>query len=512
MPVETPRKDYENVLVKWERLRDCFKGRDAILKAGQKYVPDLPGADPNGNRAYRERGNFYNAVGRTVQGMNGAIFQEAPEVEMQESFKPILDDITLTNVPFETFATETGKEVFLTGRYGVLVDMPVQPTEVGALRRADVDMRPYCVGYCAENIINWRTERRGGDEILTMVVLKEDVEVPIAGDPFTCHVVCQYRVVQLDAAGDCTVTLWQQKSEGEKTYVAQAPITLMRRGEALKFVPFVFMGALSPTPDVEQPPLIDLADVNLGHWRNSVDHEYGLHLVALPTPWVAGAKGADDGKRKIGPSVCWELEANGSAGMLEFTGAGLAALVAAMDEKKKQMATLGARLLEDAPSTSETMGAVKLRHSGETASLKTVAQSLEQGFTQFLQICVWWQGTDAAKPSDTEVEVELNKEYLQIRATPPEIQVGLTALQAGEISFETWYNLLQTGGWAREGVTSEDEQKQIQTEKDLVPEPTIDPNLSPGEPVPAPPPGPKKKVVTGPDGKVKYTISEEPAA
>jgi len=503
MPVYDTRKDFDNILPKWQRLRDCFNGRDAVLAAGDKYVPNLPGADVAGNKAYRERGNYYNAVGRTVQGMNGVIYQSAPEVELPSISEPLLDDITLTNITFESFSTEVGKEVFLTGRYGVLVDMPVQSVE-GTLK-PEVDMRPYCVGYRAEDIINWRTERRGGDEVLTMVVLKEDVEMPKEGDIYACVRVCQYRAVLL-RDNICVQILYREKA-GEAGVYEQygAEVILKRRGDSLNFVPFIFMGAIKPTPELEHPPLIDMADVNLGHWRNSVDHEYGLHLVALPTPWVSGVKGQSTGPMKIGPSVVWELEAQGSAGMLEFSGAGLAAIVTAMGEKKKQMATLGARLLEDAPIAAETAAAVKLRHGGETASLRTVAQSLEQGFTQMLQICVWWQSTEA-KPSDAVVKVELNKEYLNIRATPQEIQVALTALQAGEMAFETWYNILQTGGWAREGVTAEDEQKAIKTAKELEPEPRIDPELSPNEP---PPSGVKKKVIRNADGSVKYQISEE---
>lgn len=479
MPIDTARKDYQDILPKWERLRDCSKGRDNILKAGKKYVPLLPGADDKENQAYRERGNFYNAVSRTVQGMNGAIFQEAPDVDVPEAMSDLLKDITLTSVTFESFATQVGNEIVLMGRYGVLVDMPVQP--VNGQDKLTVDMRPYCVGYTAENIINWRTERQGGDEVLTLVVLRETIEVPNAEDPYCADNVVQYRAVIL-IDGKAISRLYRQTGQGTNIYAQYgADVPLMRRGEALTFVPFVFLGALKPTPDLEQPPLIDLADVNLGHWRNSVDHEYGLHLVALPTPWIAGGKGTTDGVMKIGPSQVWELNIQGSAGMLEFSGAGLGAIVAAMEEKKKQMATLGARLLEDAPTTAETASAVKLRHGGETASLRTVAQSLEQGLTQALQMCVWWDGTEA-HVIDAPVTVELNKEYLDIRASPQEVQVALTALQAGEISYETWYDLLQTGGWSREGVDVDQEQKDIAKRKALEPEPAINPELSPKEP------------------------------
>lgn len=499
MPVDTIRDDVKAISSQWKRLRDCSAGRDAILKAAEQYVPDLPGADKNANIAYRARGNFYNALGRTVEGMNGALFQEAPEVDITDTFKAMLDDITLTSIPFETFAAEAGEEVFLVGRYGVLVDIDdtTNPTN-----------RPYCVGYEAESIINWRVERRSGQEMLTMLVLQESAELPYdAADPFVCKTVVQYRVLTLTPEGKCVRELWRAKTDDQSQFeVFGEAVPLMRRGDALTFIPFIFFNALSPTPDLEAPPLLDLADVNLGHWRNSVDHEYGLHLVALPTPWVAGAKGASDSNvdKKIGPSVVWELDVNGSAGMLEFAGTGLGAIVTAMEDKKKMMAALGARLLEDAASVAETAMAVKMRHAGETATLKTIAQSLEQGLTLLLQIVVWWAGTDE-KPLDAEVSVEINKEFTNVRATPQEIQAALTALQAGEISFETWYNLLQIGGWTREGIDAAKEREDIASDKALEPEPAIDPTLSPSDVVP--PVVPPTRIVKDGQGNVKYQIT-----
>jgi hypothetical protein len=452
---------------KWKRLRDCNGGRDTVLAAGNSYVPDLPGlgVDPlgqQGNKAYRERGNFFNAVSRTVGGMSGMIFQKPPRIEkFPKPFEASLKDVTLTNVPFEMFAASAGREIVLVGRYGVLVDAPVIQKEGN---------RPYLRGYDAENIINWRTTRDAGDEILSMIVLREYVQGPEdPQDEFSTCIIEQYRVLQLKDKR-CVSQLWRaREGAGKKEYTRyENEVVLVRRGTPLDFVPFVFLGATAATPDLEAPPLIDLADINLGHWRNSVDHEYGLHLVALPTPWVAGPK-TSDGDMPIGPSVVWKLEVNGTAGMLEFSGSGLASLVTAMDEKKKQMAAMGARLLESEPTTSETASAVKMRHSGEHASLRTMAGAIEKGFTLVLQIFAWWAGTEA-KPVDTKVECELNKEYLDIKATPDEVRVALTALQAGEISYATWYNILQTGGWAIEGVDAKTERKLIDAEAELKPE------------------------------------------
>lgn len=472
MPVNTPRGDYNTILAKWDRLRDCHAGRDAVIAAGVKYVPDLPGADGTQNETYRKRGNFYNALRRTVQGMGGALFQVAPAVEFPETLKPLLDNVTLTGMPFEMFANVTGSEALLVGRFGILVDMPAESTP-GA--------RPYLVAYRAESIINWRATRRAGVEVLALVVLKENVEVPKADDPFVNDVVLQFRTLQL-IDNQCVVSVWRQKSKNEQEFtIIEGPNVLMRRGVPLTFIPFVFIGACSISADLEDPPLIDLADVNLGHWRNSVDHEYGLHLVALPTPWVAGMKAPTDASGnaeplKIGPSVVWELDVQGSAGMLEFAGTGLGAIAEAMGAKVKQMGTLGARLFED-PVKGDTATAVLMRHSGEHATLKTLAQSVEMGLTAALRIEVWWVRTEATPEDVKDVNVEVNKEYTNVKASPQEVQVMLTALQAGEISFETWWDYLTTGGWGREGIDAAAERKSINEDTALEPQP--DPSLEP---------------------------------
>jgi len=488
MAVNYERDDYKAFTTFWERMRHCHGGRDAVLKAGPLYVPDLPGVvDANANVAYRKRGNFYNATQRTVQGLTGAIFQKPPEVKIPDAQKPYLQDITLSGITFEMFAVDAGREVMLLGRYGILVDMAVE----GA-----IDNRPYAVGYRAEQIVNWKTARFQGDEELTMVVLKEEAETPDTKDPFECKRVCQYRVMML-LDGICVRQLWREKEPGNNEWVTyESAVVLQRRGEPLDFIPFVFIGTTHATSELEKPPLLDLADVNLAHWRNSVDYEYGLHLVALPTPWVSGAKGSGDANAplRMGPSVVWELDMNGAAGMLEFSGEGLRAIKEAMTDKEKQMASLGARLLEE-PVARDTATAVIIRHSGENASLRSIAGSIEQAFTQALQMMVWWDST-VEEPVDSETSVELNKAYMDMKASAQDIQAALAALQADEISFETWYDILVKGGWAREGVSAEEELEDIQERIDRTK------SNEPPPPPPPVPPTPVKNIVRDSSGLI----------
>ena len=52
MPVNTPREEYTSFAPIWQRMRDTYAGRDAIIKAGDLYTPTLPAATPTAQEAY----------------------------------------------------------------------------------------------------------------------------------------------------------------------------------------------------------------------------------------------------------------------------------------------------------------------------------------------------------------------------------------------------------------------------------------------------------------------------
>lgn len=463
MPVQDPRKEYEDNTVVWKRMRDVNSGRDAVIKGGEIYTPRLPAATPTGQFSYLKRGNFYNALRRTVTGLVGGIFQKAPRFDVPTRVIPWLDDVTLTHIPMTAFALETTTEVLLMGRMGVLVEL-ANETPYG-------ERRPYFVSYTAENIINWQTTSVGGDDVLSLVVLRESPTQLDERDPFKVDIVEQYRVLAL-IDGMYTQQLYRRAAESGDFEPYGDLITPLRRGEPLNFIPFEFLAPSYASVEVKEPPLVDLANICLAHWRNSCDHEQGLHLVALPTPYVSGMKGgSDDSVLQIGPSTIWMLSENGKAGMVEFSGAGMSALETALEAKQTQMATLGAKLLEEQPTlAAETATAVLARHAGEHATLRTIAEAMEDNLGRLLRIMGWWEGLEA-RPSDVSASVTLNQDFLQVKAQPQEIQTALMTLQAGEISYATFWNILTEGGWARPNVSAEEERQEISREPEQAPPP-----------------------------------------
>lgn len=461
--VSTQHSDYLKMMSVWQRCRDCYGGADTVKKQSTLYLPMLDSHKaPGGTTAYTDyvmRAVFFNGTFRTVKGLTGAIFQKAPTVNFPDAIRQHLDDANLANDPAETFAFNAVEQVITTGRYGILVDMAMDPAEP----------RPYWVGYACEDIINWRTTRFGGNEYLTLVVLREEYERTDEANVFYSECQIRYRVLRLQRLGATWVyrqEIWEEvtNKNAQKQWVLSQTIEPKRRGIPLPFIPFVLLGPQGITPGVSRPPILDLVDMNLAHYRNSADYEHGLHWTGLPTPWVAANVDAQSGPLYIGSSKAWILGTGGSAGMLQADGEMLGALTAALAEKKKSMATLGARLLDETADVAETATAVNMKHSGEHATLRTIAQALELALTLVLKWHVWWLGT-MERVTDLDAKTasyELNKDFFAIKMSSGELQALVGALQADAISFDTFWSLLIKGGLARMGVDAKQEKQDIE--------------------------------------------------
>ncbi len=471
MPVYSQHRSYVDNLPKWSRCRDCFEGGDAVKARGVLYLPLLEGHDgprATGYVGYLTRALFYPAMPRTVTGLTGMVFGKEPTVtDMPSAQEDEFKDVTLTGVSLSAFAQQLCQEVLITGRGGILVDVPDAPTP---------GSRPYWVIFPAESIVNWRTRAVDGRQVLTMVVLREQYEVE-SDDAFAPTSATQYRVLML-VDGRYVVTVWRESEDANKkgTWVASEPILPLRRGVPLDYIPFTFVGPTTIEPYVEKPPLLDLADVNLSHFRTSADHEHGAHFTALPTPYVSGMQLEQGQTLAIGSGVAWVLpDANARAGMVEFSGAGLRSLADLKEEKRLLMVTLGARMLETQKKAAEAAATVEMRHAGERSALSVLADVVGQAVTVAARWHLYWDGVDDAVAD--KLVVKMNPEVTETLSAQ-DISALVDAWQKGAISHKTVYYNLQWGEWARPDVDFEQEAKDIEAEAAANPQPNL--NLPPG--------------------------------
>ena len=453
MSIESTHYLYTQRKDQWTRCRDAYDGTDAIKDRGSMYLPKLGGQTKEEYEAYLARAMWYGATGRTVDGLTGAVTRKDPKLEFPDAIVPQLDDVTLTGTPFQVFVKELLSELLKVGRGGVLVDMGRDPD-------ADIAAaRPYWVSYTAEQIINWRTETRFGKQQLVLVVLCEEYEVVDPQDPYTVECKKRYRELALVDNRYVVRVHTPTVVEGQTAYTMEE-VTPVVRGEALTEIPFCFFGVSGLNVVPEKPPILDLVDVNISHYRSSADLEHGRHFTALPTPWIAGFP--ETTQVKIGSTVAWvSSDPNAKAGMLEFTGQGLGGLEKALESKERMMAVLGARMLEEQRTGVETFEATALRTSGERSVLQSTAAVVSLGMTKILQWHAFWSGVKET----TDINVELNQDFISTPLTGSDLTELVKAWQAGAISYETLYWNLQRGEVTRPDVEPEDERTLIETQQ-----------------------------------------------
>lgn len=452
MKVDTHHEEYDEYYAQWERCEHAAEGQDEIHEYGIEYLPRLSGQTDQEYKAYKQRALFYNATQRTIDGLTGMLFLKSPTLTYPTALDAIVNDVTMSNLSLHQFAEMIAEEVIKIGRCGVLVDHPPMTDAVTVAQAQAVGMRPYARLYDAESIINWRTDRIAGVEMITLVVLEEEYEV--FEDEFKSECKTQWRVLDL-VMGVYRQRIFRKNDRGD--FVIEYEVFPQSQGKAIARIPFEFFGVRDNTPCVDKPPLLDLVDVNLSHYRTTADYEHGLHFTGLPTPVVTGFYSDESSSQlRIGSGTAWLLpDPSSKAFYLEFSGQGLSELREALRAKESMMATLGARILAPERRVQETAQTAAIHRAGENSVLASISQSIGIGLTHCLEWMANWAGVSG------DVLVEINKEYLPNSITAEDVKALVTSWQSGAISHETLFDNLVRGEIISSDVQYLDEMERI---------------------------------------------------
>ena len=476
MAIDTTHRDYAAAEDDWKLLRDVIAGARAVKKAGIAYLPRPTGRDDDEFAAYCDRAQFFDATSKTVQGMCGMIFRRPPLVALPSTLEYLLTDADGRGTPLDQLVKDCAEEVVGMGRAGLLVDYPAVEGELTLAEERMLGLSARLYLYTAENVTNWRFDRIGADYQLSMLVLREEYSVPLDGDEFAEEYRWQFRVLRLEKAspedpeGALVVEVYRQ-DEGEWKVVEEHRPTLPG-GEPMWYIPFVFVGSGNLTASIDKSPMLDIAQVNLGHYRNSADYEEALFMTGQPTPVVTGLDESfmqkHQGKLRIGSRAAWMLPLGATATLLGVD-AKLDALAGALEAKESQMSALGARLLENRAGV-EAAETARIRQSGEASVMGSIAANLTRAFELALGWAAEWMGAGGS-----ELACKVNDEFFPIPLTPQQLQALVTSWQQGAITYDTLFENLVKGEVIEDGTDPEEYKTALEEEAaNRLPEPGLD--------------------------------------
>lgn len=442
------RGELAAMLPLYRKIDDVLQGADRVKKRKTLYLPDPSpvGSDPLGKRydAYLIRAVFYAVTRRTLAGFVGEIFDKDPVIIVPPVLQPLIEDTNGEGVGIVQLAKKTTGLTLSLGRSGLFVDFPQTG---GAVTRADLEAntRPVIKHYHPAKILNWRYRKVGAVSKLSLVVLEEEYDSE--DDGFAVTRSTQWRILSLNLAGQYQVQIARKVGgKGGAGYNFGEVVTPTdASGAPFDEIPFKFIGSETNDAEIDYPPLYDMADLNIAHYRNSADHEETLFLSSQPTVIVSGL--TEQWAEKffktgigLGSRAAVPLPVGADAKLLEVKAE--SAHLTEMEHKERQMVALGAKLVEQ-KQVQRTAQESATETASEKSTLVSVADNVSNAFEWALYFAAKFVGV-----SDNNIKFELNKQYSISFSTPEARKEAIEAWISEAISFTEMRSALRKGGTA----------------------------------------------------------------
>lgn len=451
MPVNSRDPDWLFHQPARKKVADLFTGRDTAVQ----YVRGLPGWDGPTLALIRNTAYFLPMVARTVETFGGLVFMKAPSRTMPEGLKTYLEDVTQTGQEMDRFAEQGLDAVMLTGSLCVVVDYPASDARVTRAQAEQMGLRPVLQMYDGRSILSARTMRVGAAQKLSHVRLTEMVEVPAEGDPFTMEYVEQVRVLEI-VDGRYQQTVWREGKDGWEVIETIIP---RMNGQPLTEIPAFFSNTRDGEPLPVRPPLTDLADINIAHLNNSAQMEWALAWLGAPVLFGAGIELEPGETIQMGSSqAIMAPDPSAKLEIIQADASKFSGLKVALDDKRRDAAALGARMLMETPRAQIAAETARIERAGETSVVGAMANAVSECLTKALRFMAAWAGVNG------EIIYWLNTDLLPTGMDPQRLDALMRAWMQGGISKRELFNQLQAGEIVDPAKTYEEHEDEIAEE------------------------------------------------
>ncbi len=398
MPVDSKHPLYVQFLPDWVVMSDTHAGERVIKDAGETYLPATSGQKADGMTtgqpgraaydAYVLRASFPDVVKSAVDAMLGVMHHKPPVIELPAGMEDMREAATLNGESLELLLRRINENQLLTGRLGLLLDVPTG---------APVGAKPYIAIYQARSILNWDDGSRQTlvAQNLNLVSLDESEFDRVMG--FEWEFKRKFRVLILgdsetnEPAGAGVYQVGTFNDSGS-TFSEAALVTPSIGGRTLDKIPFVFINSKDIVPDPDAPPLLGLARLALTIYRGEADYRQSLFMQGQDTLVVIGA--AEDEKYRVGANAAIGVPTGGDAKFIGADSTGIAEMRMALDGDKARASEKGGQLIDATSRTRESGEALKIRVAARTATLNQIVMAGAFGLQTSLRMAATWRGLD----------------------------------------------------------------------------------------------------------------------
>lgn len=414
--------EYLQFVPYWKQIRTFVRGMNDVKEYIQSVTSDTSTKGRKRNKDYKDRAIYVNFPMRTRNALHGAVFRKNPEIELPAQIDFLLSDVNGADLSIEHLAKSCVANVLEVGRHGLFVDY---------------GDRAKIVEYTAENVSYWETNEKG---VLSLVKILTGGET--------------YKLLKIGIDG-----YYIEKYEKDELLETIEPKKF--DGSRFDYIPFVFVGSVNNSPDVDEMPLWPIVDITRGHLQNSADLE-DLARYLIPTPAVTVPNRSwleemlPNGIYTFGDGSIIPLPEGGSASLLQANENQMHSKL--MEQKEDQLIKIGARLISG-NNTNRTAEEAKIMYSSENSMLDTIAGNTSEAIKWCLEVC-----NEFMSATQDEIVFKLNREFFDSSINPQLVAQSILMLDRGIVATKDVRGYLRKSGFIEADRTDEDIDGEIEAQ------------------------------------------------
>ena len=448
MSVHLPTAEMVELTKKTKIIDDLLGGTATMRKAAQTYLFQMEMEEPDSYRKRLERSTLYPALSETLSQMTGRVFFNPIDVaNVTETVQALFDDVDLAGNNLDVFASRWFYSALAYGCSFALIDFTRVEVVKSRAEEKALNARPYWVHIKPHQVLGIKTARVNGKQAITQFryVVNEQVEDGEFGVKTVKHVYV-YEIGKV-----------RKFSEAEGEFRLESELLLTAQNRPLDFVPVVpFITKRNELTNAIEPPLMELAYLNVKHWQSQSDQDNITNIARVP---LLAIYSNDEVKQlAIGGSAI-HLPVDSSMQFVEHSGQAIASGVESLKDLEEQMKTAGAKLLTKT-ALAMTDSQARDEAGKEISQLRLLANRFEDAIDLALEYTGHWLGIAKELVGNVQISGNIENDLDPSASMASVIQLR----NAGVISNQSTFDEAKRRGLLADGLEWNTEQERLQSE------------------------------------------------
>jgi hypothetical protein len=406
----------------WSVMAAVTKGTNYIRDLSETYLPQEPREDDDAYQTRVDRSVLSPYTSRLIETAAGAILRKPIHIEGDPYWLELAKNIDGIGSNINEYARRALVSSLTYGHSAILVDYPAAMGARNLAEERAQGRRPYFVHIDAPQIWGWRKES-GTNRLLQVRIHDYDVR-PL--NEFGEEQVEEMRVIYPGRYDLYTL--------GRSTETVSLDET---GGYSLDEIPLVPIYSNRRDVLISQPPLLDIANLNITHYQRQADLIHALHIAAMPTLVL---EGWDDttGSATMGVNYAIAMQPGNKAYYVQADATSFDAQMQELQSLEGQMSTLGVTKLFGQKFVAESAEAKRIDQAQSNSVLSIISQELESCLNQAFAFAAQYVGIEPP-------EIKIDRDFDYYRLIGQDISVLAQLNQMGKISDEMLLEVLRRG-------------------------------------------------------------------